>query len=80
MECCSAGFSARRFCSDGRNNKGGKFRNFESTNKMSKVDTEGGENFCSSPKLFQDTSIKFDLVLSSFVLGSVIEERFVTRK
>ena len=55
MACCSAGFLARRFCCGGWNNKGGKFRNFESINRMSKVDTEGGKSFCSSPKLFQDT-------------------------
>ena len=51
------GFLARRFRSGGRNNKGGKFRNFESINQMSKVDTEGGESFCSSPKLFQDRTL-----------------------
>ena len=54
------GFLARRFRSGGWNNKGGKFRNFESINQMSKVDTEGGKSFCSSPKLFQDNSIGID--------------------
>ena len=48
------GFLARRFCRGGWNSKGGKFRNFESINQMSKVDTEGGRSFCSSPKLFRD--------------------------
>ena len=48
------GFLARRFCRGGWNSKGGKFRNFESINQMSKVDTEGGKSFCSSLKLFQD--------------------------
>ena len=48
------GFLARRFCRGGWNSKGGKFRNFESVNWVSKVDTEGDLSFCSSPKLFRD--------------------------
>ena len=59
VACCSAGFLARRFCCGGWNNKGGKFRNFESINQMSKVDTEGGKSFCSSPKLFQDRTSRY---------------------
>ena len=58
MECCSAEFSARRFYGGGRNIKGGKFRNFKSVNTMSRVDTEGGESFCSFPELFQDSGTK----------------------
>ena len=52
------GFLARWFCRGGWNSKGGKFRNFESINQMSKVDTEGGRSFCSSPKLFRDNTKK----------------------
>ena len=42
------GFLARWFCRGGGNSKGGKFRNFESVNRVSKVDTEGDLRFCSS--------------------------------
>ena len=54
------GFLARRFCRGGWNSKGGKFRNFESINQMSKVDTEGGRSFCSSPKLFRDRTSRYE--------------------